>query len=496
MIRPSTPGPAYLEKSGLAYWMARVLKEREKAERKHLDPDAVHDLRVALRRCRSMAESLMALDPDPAWRDMKKSAGRLFKPLGELRDIQVAAGWLKQLAPPEDLVRQRLLDLLAQREAAAKSAAGKALSLFDARQWRRLARTLPGHSRRLPLDGRVFQHIAVERFTEAYALHRRAARTRSQIALHRLRIGVKKFRYVVENFLPALHAEIGASLKRVQDLLGEVHDLDVLQPLLREAGDLYTLDARALWRERIAAERRCRITEYRSLAAGQDSLWAAWREKLPQGRELDAAAFAKLRAWASFLDPDIRGARHRHHLALQLFDGLAAAGVNPIFGDPRARRIVAAAALLGNVGRVEGHRGHHKTSYRLIREFPRPLGWSPSDMLWTALVARYHRGTDPQEKHEGYALLSPQERRDLTWLAATVRLADAFVGIPHGHVARLTVESSGGIHVWTQGYTAHPDWAARVEEKQRLLELVSARTVFVRPACQPAVKARAHAAAG
>ncbi len=474
--------------------MARVLKEHAKAGRTQLDPDAVHDLRVALRRCRSMAESLMELDPAPAWKQMRKAAGRLFKPLGELRDIQVAAGWLQQLAPATDPVRRPLLILLAEREAHAKSAAGKALAQFDAKDWRRLARTLPGHSRRIPADGRVFQHIALQRWTEARALHRRAMRTRSQIALHRLRISVKKFRYVVENFLPSLHAEIGKSLKRTQDLLGEVHDLDLLKPLLREAGDAYTAEARSRWHGRIAEERRRRLGEFRALVSGKGSLWFAWREKLPQGRELDTAAFAKLRAWASFLDPDIRGARHRSELALQLFDGLGPAGVNPIFRDTRARRIVAAGALLGNVGRVQGRRGHHKTSYRLIRGFPRPLGWSPSDMLWTALVARYHRGTDPQEKHEGFALLSPEERRNLTWLAAAVRLADAFVGTPHGHVSRLAVESSGGIHIWADGYTAHPDWAARVVEKQRLLELVSARTVFVRPAGQPAVKARAHVA--
>src|SRR5207253_1870982 len=59
-------------------------------------------------------------------------------------------------------------------------------------------------------------------------LHRRAMRGRSRIAFHKLRIGIKRFRYIVENFLPEQHAAWGGDLKRVQDLLGEVHDLDVL----------------------------------------------------------------------------------------------------------------------------------------------------------------------------------------------------------------------------------------------------------------------------
>ena len=45
---------------------------------------------------------------------------------------------------------------------------------------------------------------------------------------HRLRITIKRFRYIVENFLPLQHAAWSDDLKHIQDLLGDVHDLDVL----------------------------------------------------------------------------------------------------------------------------------------------------------------------------------------------------------------------------------------------------------------------------
>lgn len=489
----SHPRKASRDESGLAYWMARVPKEAARVLRKDFDADAVHDLHVALRRCRSLADGLMELDPDPAWKAMRKAASKLFKPLGELRDTQVAMGWLRQLASADDPVREKMLELLATRKHEAKATAGRALKRFDRTQWKQWARVLPGHSRRIPPGGLALRHIALERWNGGWTLHRRAARSRGQAALHELRIGVKKFRYSVENFLPALHEEIGAELKRVQDLLGEVHDLDVLLSKLREAGTVYDAAARKRWRATVQQARAKRVAEYRALTRADGALWERWHAKLPQGAELENAAMAKLRAWASFLDPDVRRARRLSDLAAQLFDGMAEASVNSVFDQAAARRIVRAGALLGNIGRAEGHRGHHKASYRLIRGFAPPLGWTGADMLRTALVARYHRGTDPSEHHEGFALLSGEERRAVTWLAAVVRLADALVGDPRGEASRVRVESSGGIHIWAHGYTADPDWAARVREKQRLLENVSGRPVFVRPAQEPVLKARAAA---
>ena len=189
---------------GLAFWMMRVIEECDRAGTKFA-ADPVHDLRVALRRCRSMADGLMAFDPDPSWKQMKKSGKKLFSSLGELRDVQVMQEWVSKLGSPDDAVTGTLLRLLASRESQYKQAAAQALQDFDRKQWKKWSTSLPRRAARIRTGSLIFKHLALERWKEAQELHRRALRSRSQIAWHGLRIGLMRFRYIVENFLPEQH---------------------------------------------------------------------------------------------------------------------------------------------------------------------------------------------------------------------------------------------------------------------------------------------------
>src|SRR5690348_8236005 len=92
----------------LSHWMNRVLEELHSLPSSN-DPDAVHDLRVALRRCRSLAAVIEEVDPDRSWQSMRKVARRLFRSLGELRDVQVMAGLVKKLGTENDPLRAQLL---------------------------------------------------------------------------------------------------------------------------------------------------------------------------------------------------------------------------------------------------------------------------------------------------------------------------------------------------------------------------------------------------
>src|SRR5579863_6245263 len=270
------------KKAGLALWMDRVLQECDRAGF-DFTADPVHDLRVALRRCRSLADGLMVMDPDPAWKQMKKVGKRLFSQLGELRDAQVMEEWVRLLGNTNDPVASSLLQFLAGRETQLKQGAAQALQEFDRKQWRRWSASLPRRANRVRTGSLLFKHLALERWTEAYELHRRALRNRSQIAFHQLRIGIKRFRYIVENFLPEQHAAWSDDLKQLQDLLGEVHDLDVLWTTALQVNAFPEADARSKWHSRIDEERTRRVDKYRSKMLGKSSLWRIWRSELPVG---------------------------------------------------------------------------------------------------------------------------------------------------------------------------------------------------------------------
>ena len=125
---PSTLRPTRSKKvTGLRYWMLQVLDECDRVAA-NFGPDPVHDLRVALRRCRSLADGLMALDPDPDWKAMKKAGKRLFQRLGALRDVQVMMEWVEKLGDVQARVEGE--DRPAQSEQDAESGSRQTVRTF------------------------------------------------------------------------------------------------------------------------------------------------------------------------------------------------------------------------------------------------------------------------------------------------------------------------------------------------------------------------------
>jgi len=453
-ISPHHPGNSVVaadsKKSGLKYWAERVLEEADNAS---LDfaADPVHDLRVAIRRCRSMADGFLSIDPDPGWRQMKKLGKLLFASLGDLRDTQVMMEWVEKLSTPGDPLRAILLESLQQKEATLKVAAKEAVHGFDRPRWMHLNSRLAERATQLPLEGPAFQYLALERWHDAYELHRTALRNRSAVAYHQLRIGIKRFRYTVENFLPERHKRWSRDLRELQDALGEMHDFDVLWTMVKLHAEVGP-EERALWQATITAERQKRLQLYRKKMMGKGALWQQWRAELPSGDALAQAALEKMRAWAAFHDPDDKHTELVTRLALEIFDALAREDLFP--QSEAARRILEAAAVLHDVGRGKDG-AHRKRGYRMIRHLKPPAGWSDEYLQAVAIVAHYHRGSLPPSNHPIFAGLPAQRRSDLMPLAGILRLANALDDLHDQRISSLVLQRTGNVMtIYAQGYSS------------------------------------------
>ncbi len=422
----------------------------------------------------------MAVDPDRSWKDMKKAGKALFSSLGGLRDVQVMTEWVQKLGAPEDPETQALLALLARREQEHKVVAAESLRTFDLRQWRKWSLELPRRAARVRSGSIVFRHLALERWTEARELHRRAMRNRSQTALHQLRIGIKRFRYIVENFLPQQHQAWSPALKELQDLLGDIHDLDVLWAAAIEVNAFASPESRARWQAMIHEAREKSIARYRELMVGPESLWKVWRAELPQGKQVQAAVMARLKLWASALDPDFAHSQRVAELARQMFDGMAGVGLGPSSPNQDLRAILWAAALLHDVGRSKHKKGHHKVSRRMIGRIKPPLGWSASDLRLTAAIARFHRGALPQLRHPELQEFALDQKRIVLHLAAILRFANALDAESGGQIQQLRVEQNDGrLVVSAAGYAPWTRAAEEIAGASYLLELVLCKPVVM-----------------
>jgi CHAD domain-containing protein len=226
-----------------------MLERRLLAFERHLphvaagDVDAVHQARVASRRLRE-AVPVVAVDAKGVGsRRLVRRIRRATRALGPVRELDVALTMTADLAARWQTTRTALSELAARLHEKRATAHARALQKLDDARLRTLgkrARSLLAAvrdtstesgwraklSRRLDRRGRGLRQ-AIEAAGALYAVE----------ALHAVRIATKKLRYTIELVHETRSASVAgplARLKRTQDLLGQMHDLDVLTGYLRE----------------------------------------------------------------------------------------------------------------------------------------------------------------------------------------------------------------------------------------------------------------------
>jgi len=202
------------------------------------DADAVHAVRVATRRLR---EALRLLGSHPReGRKLRRALKRITRRLGPVREVDVSLAVVAQIATERrdlllacDRVRLRLSEVGAtRRERLARRVEDLDIKALAGRIDRHLRHAhVQGVAAAAGLDrARLISRVAA-RAEAVSAAAESAGGLYAPEALHHVRIAAKKLRYALEVARTARvtgAAAAAARLRKYQDLLGRLHDLQIL----------------------------------------------------------------------------------------------------------------------------------------------------------------------------------------------------------------------------------------------------------------------------
>lgn len=203
--------------------------------------EPLHDMRVALRRLRTLLRAFGKACALPGADRMERRLDRLQKALGPARDADVLIAILESRSvlrlleglDERERIVERQRELLRERKEAVRillaGATYKRLKRDAAAFVRAIPDAAPGGAR-TPALRRVAE-TSIRKGLERIRKRTAMPPSHPPPAVHRLRIACRRARYLCEFFAPILGKETAAlalKLKTMQDVLGDIHDLDVL----------------------------------------------------------------------------------------------------------------------------------------------------------------------------------------------------------------------------------------------------------------------------
>lgn len=232
---------------------------------KGLDPEALHDFRVSLRRLRTCLRLMEGCYPSrilqPVLRFLKKNA----QDTNNLRDREVFEALWKGLQPlphPSPGLQAWLLTQVEIRRLREKEVADSLSSPEFIRQFSGMGKNLalkpPASKIRLVMSGEFER----EKYRLRKILKKAGSSNPSRPLLHKLRVQAKRVRYGLEEFgflMPQGGRELAARCKRLQDALGGRRDLELALERLKKVGNGLFPEPRPWMRElktRRAARRK------------------------------------------------------------------------------------------------------------------------------------------------------------------------------------------------------------------------------------------------
>ncbi|MFO8152842.1 CHAD domain-containing protein [Thioalkalivibrio sp.] len=208
------------------------------------DPDAVHQFRVAIRRARSIEKAYRPYLTDVVTRKLRRRLKAVVDATGAARDTEVQLARLAQRRsdpkphqrPGFDWLQQRLEERLEAEYAELRATLAERFRLVHKPLRARLKakRDDPRHS-----FAEVTAGLLLEASGDFATQCANILADTAEEPLHIARISGKRLRYLLEPLVVVLPdaAEQARQLKVLQDLLGEIHDLQVFGQELAVASE-------------------------------------------------------------------------------------------------------------------------------------------------------------------------------------------------------------------------------------------------------------------
>jgi CHAD domain-containing protein len=454
------------------------------------DIEYIHRMRVASRRLRAALPLFSTCFTDKQYLKWMQEITRITRALGEARDADVQIAFLKKTikkiqkdpaqrnkSPPADqlsvepairfllpalekereLFQKRVLSAIAGLERS--KVTDEMRQVFTTMENELLAtRKKPALCAIPPVAAlRIGKRLSTLLSYEPWVLHPEAVAEH-----HATRIATKKLRYTLEIYGPLYRNNLKkplARVKKIQEILGDVHDCDVwidqiTSLLLRERSHLRskkgtkrpdptTLSSLKILLCDREAERKRRYRQFVRYwqALARAKLWEELIKTLDSGRKARYRprlpysghnAGDAVRLLAQEYPDGQPHSRHVTALALMLFDELHS--VHHL--GPHDRLLLEWAGLLHDIGWKSGQTGHNRRGAEMIFSCE-TIPFDLEDRGNIAFIVLSHRGKIRSFTHPYLGFVSPQYRKHVLMLAAILRIADGLDCLHTGSVREI-----------------------------------------------------------
>ncbi|MEQ8197508.1 MAG: CHAD domain-containing protein [Clostridiaceae bacterium] len=216
------------------------------------DPENIHQLRVSLRKLRSVLYLSKSYIDREVYKSRQKTLRNLADQLAELRELDVLShefSRVESISTDNPILLNSLYSIVLSHKNAANSAILKRINdgsftevISDFRAW--LCDK--------PFTMNTNKNVSTSDYVNSrlLKLHERLSESLKNVNLsddedlHRLRIQEKKLRYIIESFKPIVNhkkIKLQKGLKKLQDILGRLHDtssnISLIKHLIKDSSD-------------------------------------------------------------------------------------------------------------------------------------------------------------------------------------------------------------------------------------------------------------------